>query len=69
MKAKPGAYEEGVEKIDDLHYVVSVKEPPVQGRANHAIIKALAEYFGVAVLNVKIISGFTSRQKIVEIFV
>lgn len=67
VKAKPGSYEERIEKIDDLHFVVSVKEPPVQGRANQAIVRALAEYFGVAILNVKITSGFTSRQKIFEI--
>lgn len=67
VKAKPGAYEERVEKIDDLHFVVSVKEPPIQGRANAAIIKALAGYFGVAISNVKMLSGFTSRQKIFEI--
>lgn len=67
VKAKPGAREEKIEKVDEVNFVVSVKEPPVQGRANAAIIKALAEYFGVAVGRVKIVSGWTSRQKVVEI--
>jgi len=67
VKAKPGVKEEKIEKIDESNFVVSVKEPPVQGRANAAIIKALAEYFGVAAGRIKIVSGWTSRQKVVEI--
>jgi len=67
VKAKPGAKAEKMEKIDDSHFTVSVKEPPIQGMANLAIIKVFAEYFGVAPSNVKIVSGFTSRQKIIEI--
>ncbi|MBI4135139.1 DUF167 domain-containing protein [Candidatus Uhrbacteria bacterium] len=76
VKAKPGAKEEQVEKIDppagragETHFVVAVREPPVQGRANLAIVKALADYFGVAPTRVRIISGYTARQKVVEIFI
>ncbi len=67
VKAKPGAKVKKVEKIDDSHFIVSVKEPPIQGMANRAIIGVLAEYFSVAPSSVKIISGFTSQQKIIEI--
>ena len=67
IKAKPNAREEIVEKIDDENFIVSVKEPPVQGKANEAIKKALAEYLGVAVGRVRIVSGYTSRNKIIEI--
>ena len=67
VKAKPNAYEEKVEKISDSEFAVSVKEPPVNGLANRAIIKALADYFGISQLRIRIISGHTSRQKIIEI--
>jgi len=67
IKARPGAKEEKVEKISDTEFVVSVKEPPVQGKANRAIINALAMYFGVGSVKVKIVSGWTLRQKVVEI--
>ncbi len=67
VKAKPGSRHEGVEKIDETNFTVSVKAPPVKGMANQAIIKVLAEYFNTSPLNVRIISGYTSRQKIVEI--
>ncbi|OGN01675.1 MAG: hypothetical protein A3I26_03535 [Candidatus Yanofskybacteria bacterium RIFCSPLOWO2_02_FULL_43_10] len=65
VKAKPNSNENKVEKIDDLNFVVSVKDPPVQGRANRAIVKLLSEYFHT--LNIRIVSGHISRQKIVEI--
>jgi uncharacterized protein len=67
VKAKPLSREPGVTKIDESTYEVAVKEPPVQGRANQAIIKALAEYFKVPVFKVRIVNGHISRQKIVEI--
>ena len=66
VKAKPSK-KQSVEKIDELHFVVSVKEPPVQGRANDAIVGAVANYFGVRRRLVRIVSGHTSRQKILEI--
>lgn len=67
IKAKPGAREEKVERVDDLNYIVSVKEPPIKGRANEAIRNALAVYFKIASARVKIVSGFSSRNKIIEI--
>jgi uncharacterized protein len=67
VKAKPGAREERVEKVDDNNFVVSVKEPPVQGRANMAIVRALAEYFKVSNSQVHLVSGFSSKQKVFEV--
>ncbi|KKU72062.1 MAG: hypothetical protein UX98_C0020G0005 [Parcubacteria group bacterium GW2011_GWA2_47_26] len=67
VKAKPAASEDRVEKVDETHFEVSVKEPPIQGRANMAIVRTLAQYFQVAPSRVRIISGYTSRQKVVAI--
>jgi len=67
VKAKPMAYEEKVEKIDDTHFVVHVKEPPQNGLANKGIAKVLAEYFQVAQSRVRVVKGYTSKQKIIEI--
>jgi len=67
IKAKPNSREEKIEKIDDLNYVVSVKEPPIKGKANEAIRNALAVYFKTGSSCVKIISGYSSRNKIVEV--
>ncbi|PJA37619.1 hypothetical protein CO181_02780, partial [candidate division WWE3 bacterium CG_4_9_14_3_um_filter_43_9] len=45
VKAKPRAKNEKIEKIGEDCFKVSVKEPPEEGKANQAIVKALAEYF------------------------
>jgi uncharacterized protein (TIGR00251 family) len=44
-----------------------VTAPPVDGRANAAVIKLLAEWLGVSRSAVQIVRGETSRRKIVEI--
>lgn len=67
VKAKPKAKKGKVEKINQNHFAVWVKEPPIKGMANIAIIKLLADYFSKAPSQVKIISGQTSRDKIIEI--
>ncbi|OGF66491.1 hypothetical protein A3I27_00665 [Candidatus Giovannonibacteria bacterium RIFCSPLOWO2_02_FULL_43_11b] len=48
-------------------YLVSVKEAPKDGRANIAIQEALAEHFGVAPSRVRLVSGFSSRNKVFEV--
>ena len=78
VKAKPGAKEEKVEKQEvqqnlwqnkegDLHLKVSVKEPPIEGRAKQAIIKALAKYFNTSPARITLISGASSKNKVFEV--
>ena len=56
-----------MEKLSDNEFVVSVKEPPIDGRANWAIARAIAEHFGVSPSRASIISGQSSKNKILEI--
>ena len=67
VKAKPNSKEEKVERIDENHYIISVKELPVRGKANESIRNALAIYFKTSSSRVKIASGYNSRNKIIEI--
>lgn len=67
VTAKPNAREAKLEETDETHFVVSVTEPPIKGKANRAIIAALADRFGVAPSRVSLVSGFSSRQKVFEI--
>lgn len=57
----------GLKKSEVVTYKVSVKEAPVSGKANEAIIRALAKYFDVAKSNIHLISGQSSKQKLFEI--
>ena len=65
-KVKPNSKTEEVSREGDS-FIVKVKEPPKEGRANRAVIKLLAEHFGVPQSQVKILSGFKSKNKVVEI--
>ena len=67
VKVKTGKREEMVEKVDENHFVVWVKERPVKGRANKEVVKVLADYFGLSKSRVKIIFGLTSLNKIVKV--
>ncbi|MDD2696961.1 MAG: DUF167 domain-containing protein [Candidatus Pacebacteria bacterium] len=67
VRVKPKAKEEKVEKIDDINFKVSVKQVPEKGRANSAVIRALAGYFGISQSSIQIVSGSNSKLKIIEI--
>ena len=67
VRVKPGAREEKVEEIGEGQFAVWVREPPIEGRANRAVMDALARHWGVASSRVFIVSGHASRQKVVEI--
>ncbi len=66
VKVTPNSKVEEVMEEGDS-FVVRVKEPPKQGRANRAVIKLLAKHFKVSPSSVKILSGFTSRSKVIEV--
>ena len=68
IKVKPNSKTEQVVE-EDGGFIVKVKEPPIEGRANRAVIRLLAKHFGVSEAQVKISKGFKSRAKVIEILV
>jgi len=48
-------------------FLVRVKEPPKEGRANQAVIRLLAQYFSVPRDSVRISSGLKSRNKVIDV--
>ena len=67
VHTKPNSREEKVEKIDETHFKISVTEPPVDDKANRAVIRAFADYLQIPPSRLDIVSGRTARNKIVEI--
>lgn len=67
VKVKPGAKFEKVEAQPDGSLRVWVKAPPVDGKANEALIRALADHYDVPRSRVAILRGTSSRTKSVEI--
>lgn len=64
---RANAKENKAEKVDDTTYKVSVKAPPVAGKANSEVEEVLAKYFKIPQSKVYIVSGFRNKSKVVEI--
>ena len=48
-------------------FLVKVKEPPKEGKANKAVMESLARYFSVPQGSIRILSGLKSRNKVIEV--
>jgi uncharacterized protein YggU (UPF0235/DUF167 family) len=64
---RPRSSHPGVGGAHDGVLVVAVREPATDGRANRAVIEALAAALGVARGRVRIAAGAGSRHKLVEV--
>lgn len=67
VKVKTKAKNNEVEKIGENNFIVSIKEAPIKGKANKAIIESLAEYFNIKKSNIEIVRGHKSKEKTIEI--
>ncbi len=67
LKVKPGSRVEELTQLDDGTWQARVKAPPVDGKANEAVIALLAKHFGVRKAQVTIKSGASGRLKLVQI--
>jgi hypothetical protein len=74
VRAKPGVKKEYIKETTDLfekngerHFVVAVAARAVDGKANRAIERSLAEYFAVPASRVRIVSGQTAKEKVIEV--
>ena len=68
VRVKPGSKKGPlVEETENGELVVYVREPAVEGKANEAVIKLLAEYFDVPKSKVQLIAGHKSKIKRFEI--
>jgi uncharacterized protein (TIGR00251 family) len=64
VKVKPNSQKQEIKKISNKEYEISLKKPPEDNKANIELLKLLKKTFKK---NIKLISGHTSRKKIVEI--
>jgi uncharacterized protein (TIGR00251 family) len=66
VKVIPNAKKNSLEKTA-AGYKARLTAPPVDGKANEALIELLSSEFGVPKRDIEITKGNTSRNKIVEI--
>jgi uncharacterized protein len=66
VKVKPGSREESLAEQSDGTWLARVKAPPVDGKANAALIALIAAKFGLRKAQVIIKSGASGRMKLVQ---
>ncbi|MCC7202241.1 MAG: DUF167 domain-containing protein [Nitrospirae bacterium] len=67
VRVRPGSKKEVIERIDDTTFVAHVKAPPVEGKANEALVRLLGDYFGVPKSHIRITRGTAGKYKLIEI--
>jgi uncharacterized protein (TIGR00251 family) len=67
VRIQPRASKNEVVRLENGSLKIRLTAPPVDGAANEALVKFLADQFSVAKSRVEIVSGHTSRDKIVRI--
>lgn len=64
IRAQPGARRTKVVGVYGAEIKLAVQAPPVEGRANEALIEFLAETLGIAKSKITLLSGELSRSKV-----
>lgn len=67
VKVKPNSKHQSIKEETDGSITIHLKSPPVDGKANEELIKILAEKFCVSKSKIRIKSGLSSWQKLIEI--
>ena len=67
VKVFPSAGKREIIKKTEDSFEIWVKEKPIKGQANRAVINALAEHFNIPQENVKLIKGFQQRNKVFNV--
>jgi len=67
VRVQPRSSREKLEALGGNDYKAYLTSPPVDGKANKALVELIAKSFDVAKSRVEIVKGERSRNKIVEI--
>ncbi|PJZ43827.1 DUF167 domain-containing protein [Leptospira brenneri] len=67
IKVKPNNKKPGLEFVSESECIAKLKSPPVDGKANEELIVQLAKHFRIPKSNVEIVSGLSSKTKVVSI--
>ena len=67
VRVHPGARKNAVSGVHDGAVKISLTTPPVDGRANEALIAFVAEVLGIPRARVSLVAGATSRAKVLRV--
>lgn len=63
----PGAKKEGLQKLSENKWLISVKEPAEQNLANARVCTLIARELGIPTSDVRILTGHRSRVKMISV--
>ena len=66
VKIVPGSSKNKIIGVYNDSLKITITAPPVEGKANKKCIAYLAKYFDVAKSKIEIISGQTSKNKLIK---
>ena len=67
-KVKPNSKEAKVEKFSEDRFVLRVRAPAKEGKANEAVIELLSGYFNIPKSRILITRGHKIKDKVIEIY-
>ena len=67
VKVKPNSKHQTIEQSEEGTWIVRLKSPPVEGKANKELIELLAKNFKVPQKQITIKAGLFAKNKLVEI--
>ena len=67
VRVFPNSKKKGIIKKSNNSFEVKVKEKPIKGLANKAVINVLSLYFKVSTSEIRLVKGFKQRNKVFEI--
>ncbi len=67
VKVKPNSKQQKIEQSRDGIWIIRLKSPPVDGKANRELIKLLAKKFKISQKQITIKAGLSAKNKLIEI--
>lgn len=67
IRVKTNSGKQEIESFGDNRYLVYLKSPPENNEANIELIKLMAKHLGIPSTKLKIVSGATGKDKILEV--
>jgi len=67
IKVKPNSHKQNIQEEPDGSLIISLKSPPIDGKANEELIKLLAKKFDIPKSQITIKSGSSSRNKLIDL--
>ena len=67
VKVKPNSKQQKIEQFRDGIWIIRLKSPPVDGKANRELIELLAKKFKIPQKQITIKSSLSAKNKLIEI--